>query len=93
MEKDFKGLSQKIFDQFKRPEIQEQYGVPGHEPGDIRTCMVPMKDGISMNTTVMLPKNKGEENQWPAILIRNPYIALADSSLYRFYNLYGYAVV
>ncbi len=93
MEKDFKGLSQKIFDQFKRPEIQEQYGVPGHEPGDIRTCMVPMKDGISLNTTVMLPKNKGEENQWPAILIRNPYIALADSSLYRFYNLYGYAVV
>ena len=30
---------------------------------------------------------------WPAVLIRNPYVALADASLYRFYNLYGYAVV
>lgn len=31
--------------------------------------------------------------KYPAVLIRNPYVALADGSLYRFYNLYGYAVV
>ena len=96
MEKDFNELSRQIFDQFKRREILDQYGVPDNAPGSVEIQMIPMRDGVRLNTTVMLPKDEsgdGNQARWPAILIRNPYIALADSSLYRFYNLYGYGVV
>lgn len=44
-------------------------------------------------STAAACKAAGSACKYPAVLIRNPYVALADGSLYRFYNLYGYAVV
>ena len=118
MKKDFKKLSQDIMAQFEQEEIRERFGVPTCEPGEEFSVMVPMRDGICLNTKVMLPKARaveqggearngkdahgeeaysegayGKAMAYPVILIRNPYIALAHSSLYRFYNLYGYGVV
>lgn len=92
MKKDFEKLSRDILAQFDCKEVTDLYGKPTHSFGREFSEMVVMNDGVKLHTTIMLPDGK-EAETYPAILIRNPYIALAHSSLYRFYNLYGYAVV
>ena len=95
MKKDFDALSQRILAQFDCEDVIKLYGAPTHGIGETLRKMLPMRDGVRLHTTVMLPEAlTGEgEPSYPVVLIRNPYIALADSSLYRFYNLYGYGVV
>ena len=61
MKKDFKKLSQDIMAQFEQEEIRERFGVPTCEPGEEFSVMVPMRDGICLNTTVMLPKARAAE--------------------------------
>lgn len=60
-----------------------------HEPGEVLTHRLPMKDGVHLDTRVHLPKGEGP---WPTLLVRDPY----QFSYYltcHFYVRFGYACV
>jgi len=61
-------------------------------PGRLFDVQVPMADGVSLSTDVVLPAPAGT---WPAILIRTPYSKVNDRILgwADFFSDYGYAVV
>jgi uncharacterized protein len=61
-------------------------------PGRLFDVQVPMADGVSLSTDVVLP---GPAGAWPAILIRTPYSKVNDRIIgwADFFADHGYAVV
>jgi uncharacterized protein len=61
-------------------------------PGRLFDVRVPMADGVSLSTDVVLP---GTSGAWPAILVRTPYSKVSDRILAwaDFFTDYGYALV
>lgn len=77
------------------PELMERGCVLPPDAVSVEEAAPPNNaPGANVAPSDAAPANAGPDTgAFPVVLIRNPYIALADSSLYRFYNLYGYAVV
>lgn len=51
---------------------------------------IPMKDGITLSTSIFLPKRKGK---YPTVLVRTPYDKNAEQWMGKAFNFLGIAVV
>ena len=61
-----------------------------HLKAEKKTINIQMNDGVSLNTTLFVPKGKGS---FPTVLVRTPYNSYAEEWMGQAFNLFRIAVV
>ena len=74
-----------------------QFGLPAytHAPGETRSEMVAMRDGVRLATDIHLPEapDGAANTTWPTVLIRNPYDVEFVASWCGIFVRFGFACV